>query len=132
LIVLDASAAIALLVEEAEPAEWVADRLAGEENVGAPHLIDVEVLSALRRLVARQELPLARAREALEGLWELGIVRYDLTGLLDRIWELRDRVTAYDAAYVVLAEALAVPLVTLDRRLGKTGSHRAEIVAYAG
>ena len=132
MIILDASAAVTLLVEETETAEWVADQLAGEDNVGAPHLIDFEVLSALRRLVARRELRLALARDALEGLRELGIVRYDLTRLLERIWQLRDHMTPYDAAYVVLAETLAVPLVTVDRRLGRTGGHRADIVAYAG
>jgi predicted nucleic acid-binding protein len=131
-IVLDASAAVALLVEQAEPAEWVADQLAGQENVGAPHLIDLEVLSALRRLVGRRELPLAKVGEALEGLSELGIVRYNLAGLLERIWQLRDRMTPYDAAYVVLSETLGVPLVTVDRRLGRTSGHRAAIVAFPG
>jgi predicted nucleic acid-binding protein len=131
-IILDASAAVALFVEEAEPGEWVADQLVGAENVGAPHLIDLEVLSAFRRLVAQRELPLARARDALRGLRDLGIVRYDLTGLLERIWQLRDQMTPYDAAYVVLSETLAVPLVTVDRRLGRTHSHRADIVAYNG
>lgn len=90
------------------------------------------MLSSLRRLVVRRELSVAKAREALDGLFELGIVRYDLTALVERIWQLRDQVTPYDAAYVVLAERLSVPLVTLDRRLGRAGGHRAEIVAYAG
>ena len=132
MIVLDASAAVALLVEEAESAEWVADQLLVAENVGAPHLIDLEVLSAFRRLVAQRELPLAKARDALGGLGELRIVRYDLTRLLERIWQLQDRMTPYDAAYVALSEALAVPLVTVDRRLGRTGGHRAAIVAFPG
>jgi predicted nucleic acid-binding protein len=121
-----------LLVEEAEPGTWVVDRLLATENVGAPHHIDLEVLSALRRLMARREIPRWKALEALQGLFELGIVRYDLTGCLERIWQLRDRLTPYDAAYVVLAERLAVPLVTVDRKLGRAGGHRAEIVAYAG
>ena len=121
-----------MLVQEAEPGKWVADRLLATDNVGAPHHIDLEVLSALRRLVARGELPRSKAVEALQGLFELGIVRYGLTTVLERIWQLRDRLTPYDAAYVVLAETLAVPLVTVDRRLARAGGHRAEIVAYAG
>ena len=121
-----------MLVQEAEPGKWVADRLLATDNVGAPHHIDLEVLSALRRLVARGELPRSKAVEALQGLLELGIVRYGLTTVLERIWQLRDRLTPYDAAYVVLAETLAVPLMTVDRRLARAGGHRAEIVAYAG
>ena len=121
-----------LLLEEAGPAEWIADRLLEVENVGAPHLIDLEVLSALRRLVALREFPAARAPEVLTGLRELGIVRYPVTALLPRIWQLRSSVTPYDAAYVALSETLEVPLVTTDRRLTGARGHRAEILAYPG
>jgi predicted nucleic acid-binding protein len=102
------------------------------ENVGAPHLIDLEVLSALRRLVARREFPAARAPEVLTGLQELGIVRYQVTDLLDRIWQLRDSLTPYDAAYVALSETLEVPLITTDQRLMRARGHRAEVLAYPG
>jgi predicted nucleic acid-binding protein len=129
-IVLDASAAVDLLMEEDEPGEWVAERVAREENVAAPHLVDLEVISALRRLVTRREISAARARDALTGLHELAVVRYPVTDLLDRIWQLRGPLTPYDAAYVVLSETLAVPLVTTDRRLARARGHRAEVVAY--
>lgn len=117
-------------MEEDEPGEWVAERVAREENVAAPHLVDLEVISALRRLVTRREISAARARDALTGLHELAVVRYPVTDLLDRIWQLRGPLTPYDAAYVVLSETLAVPLVTTDRRLARARGHRAEVVAY--
>jgi len=129
-IILDASAAVDLLVEESDPGTWVAERVAREENVGAPHLIDLEVMSSLRRLLLQQEIPLARARDAITGLAELGIIRYPIMDLLERIWQLRERLTPYDAAYVVLSETLGVPLVTTDRRLARARGHRAEIVAF--
>ncbi|MFN2468111.1 MAG: type II toxin-antitoxin system VapC family toxin [Gaiellaceae bacterium] len=125
MIVLDASAAVDLLVERGEPGEWVVATLAGENVVGAPHLVDQEVLSTLRQLLARREI-----REALADFADLGIVRYPVADLLEGIWRLRDRLTPYDASYVVLAEALDAPLVTTDARLGRAAGHRARVVAY--
>lgn len=130
MIILDASAAVDLLVEESDPGKWVAEQVAREENLGAPHLIDLEVMSSLRRLVSRQEIPRARARDAITGLAELGIIRYPVMDLVERIWQLHERLTPYDAAYVVLSETLGVPLVTTDLRLARSHGHRAEILAY--
>ncbi len=132
MIVLDASAAADLLVDSGHRGSWVADRLAGETVLGAPHLIETELLSVLRRLVARKELAAPRARAALDGFAELGVVRYPVTELLDRIWSLRGALTPYDGAYVVLAETLEVPLLTTDARLGRSRGHRASIVVYPG
>lgn len=132
MIILDASAAIDLLLEKDEPGDWVARRVAAEENVGAPHLIDLEVLSSLRRLLSRREVSVTRARDALTGLGELGVIRYAVTELLERIWQLRGSLTSYDAAYVVLSETFDVPLVTTDRHLVRARGHRAEIIAFPG
>lgn len=85
----------------------------------------------LRRFVATKTLAAPRAAEALNDLADLGIVRYPHDMLLPRIWELRRNLTAYDGAYVALAEALTAPLLTLDARLGRSSGHRARIELVA-
>ncbi|MGH2969695.1 MAG: type II toxin-antitoxin system VapC family toxin [Solirubrobacteraceae bacterium] len=93
----------------------------------APHLVDVEVLSALRRLVASGEATVARADEAIADLLDLPIERYPHDILVPRVWQLRENLSAYDASYVALAEAVAdepVPLLTADARLARAvGDH---------
>jgi len=111
-IVIDASVLVDSLVGEGRA---VARQAA--EPLAAPHLVDVEVGSALRRLVAAGTITAASAAAALDDLAELEIDRYDHVGLLARCWELRHNLTFYDAAYVALAEALDVPLLTFDARL---------------
>jgi predicted nucleic acid-binding protein len=130
LIVLDASAAVELLTEEGEIGAWVAETLLAEDFVAAPHLIDLEVLATLRKMLLRGAVARDVARGALLGLRELRVTRYPVTDLLDRIWELRSRLTPYDASYVALAEAFGVALVTTDSRLMRAGGHRARIVAF--
>jgi predicted nucleic acid-binding protein len=117
MIVLDASAALELLLRAADRTGLVARILRSGESIAAPHLLDLEVAQVLRRFVVAGELTAARAREAIEDHLAMGIARYPHDGLLDRIWELRVNCTAYDAAYVALAEALDAVLVTCDRRL---------------
>ena len=119
------------LVGKGARAEWAAAQLASARHISAPHLLDLEVLAALRKLVSVRELPSSSAHRAVRDLIELPIRRYPSTRLLERMWELRGRLTAYDAAYVALAEGLAVPFVTMDRRLARAGGHSAEIVAFA-
>jgi predicted nucleic acid-binding protein len=111
LIVADASVAVAALLGHGDAREL----LAGDVN--APHLIDSEVASALRRQVASGILTDELALSALRVWAAMGIQRYPTVGLLERIWQLRANVTAYDATYVALAECLGAELVTLDRRL---------------
>jgi predicted nucleic acid-binding protein len=113
-IVLDASAAVSALLNSGQ-----ARRLIAEESLHAPHLVDIEVVSALRRQVAGGALKHDNARRALHAWAELGVIRYAAAPLLDRVWELRTTVTAYDATYVALAEALNCPLVTADSRLSR-------------
>jgi predicted nucleic acid-binding protein len=121
-IVLDASAAVAALVD-AGPAR----RVVGEDQVHIPHLADAEVASSLRRLVAAGTLAATDASAALQTWQRLGVMRYPMVGLLGRVWELRDTVSAYDATYVALAESLDCALVTADARLSRAVGPRCAV-----
>ncbi len=117
MIVLDASAVLELLRATAT-GERIRHRLrAAGETVCAPHLVDVEVAQALRRFERIGSLSAVRGTEALEDLAQFPLTRFPHEQLLERIWELRHNVTAYDAAYIGLSEALHATLVTCDRKL---------------
>lgn len=117
MIVLDASAALELLLRGRDHPLLFTRVLRSGETIAAPHLIDLEVTHVLRRFVIAGELAASRAREAIDDHLALGIVRYSHEALLDRVWQLRANCTAYDAAYLVLAEALEAALITCDQRL---------------
>ena len=128
MIVLDASAVIALLLG-APGARLVRQRIgSADQTLHAPHLLDVEVAQVLRRYSLFEGLSAERGDAALQDLSALDIQRYPHDGMLPRIWELRANMTAYDAAYVALAEALAAPLLTLDARLSRASGHAASIL----
>ena len=126
-MVVDASAILELLLGT-ERAERLAARvLTPEERVDAPYLLDVEVAEALRRLVYLDELTAVRAEQALDAFASLVIERHSHRDLLPRMWQLRDSLTAYDAAYVALGEALDTPVLTCDAKLSRAHGHRAQI-----
>jgi predicted nucleic acid-binding protein len=126
-IVVDASALLETLLRT--PAgEAVEERLFGAgETLHAPHLLDVEVAQVIRRYAAAGEIDAERGWVALVDLGDFPLRRYPLGFLLPRVWELRSNLTACDATYVALAEALEAPLLTRDRCLARAAGHRARI-----
>ena len=132
MIVLDASAVLELLLRSQGSAVVERHIASGDETLHAPHLLDLEVAQVLRRFCATEALDPERAWTALEDLRELDIERYPHEPMLDRIWQLRSNVTAYDAAYLALAEALGARLLTFDARLARATGHRARIELLAG
>jgi predicted nucleic acid-binding protein len=126
-IVLDASAAIEMLLRTTAGGRVEARVAMRRESLHAPHLIDLEVAQVLRRHAVAGMIAPGRGRQALEVLHDIAMIRYPHNTLLDRIWQLRDNLNAYDAAYVALAEALDAPLLTCDRKLAAPGQHRARI-----
>lgn len=119
MIVVDASVLVTALADDGDDGERARQRLGGE-RLAVPHLIDLEVLSAWRRLAAAGQLEERRAEQARADLRSLPIDRVPHTPLLERCWALRANLTAYDAAYVALAELLEALLLTADGRLAAT------------
>lgn len=124
---VDTSAVLAVLAGEHRDLET---RLSEDGDLHAPHLLDVEFVHALRRLVVRGELTADRAWDAVVDLQDLAVARYPHEPLLDRMWELRENLTAYDASFIALAEALGAPLVTLDARLAQAPGHEARVELF--
>ena len=127
MIVVDASAMIEALLRTPAAAAVDARLFEPGETLHAPHLLDVEVAQVVRRYVANGDIDADRGREALDDLAALRLRRYPHDLLLPRIWALRHNLTAYDAAYVALAEALEAPLLTRDRRLAAAAGVSARI-----
>jgi predicted nucleic acid-binding protein len=123
MIVIDASAMVEALVGRQVDDELL-DALQGD--IHAPHLLDVEVLSVLRGLTLSGKLKPQTAEQARSDHFAFAIARYDLAGLADRVWELRNNHTTYDACYLALAEALPAPLYTCDHKL-TSGGHGAQV-----
>ncbi len=127
MIVLDASAAIALLKRE-PGAERIEERvLANAGRLHAPHLIDLEVTQVLRRFVRAGSVAAAQAVAALDAWGALALTRHGHLPSLHRNWQLRDTLTAYDAAYVALAEMLDAPLLTCDAKLAGAAAPAARV-----
>jgi predicted nucleic acid-binding protein len=128
-IVVDASAMLEFLLQTPLGARVEARLFRDEEEFHSPHLMDVEVTQGLRRLVRSGEVSATRAAEAIEDLSDLDLHRHAHLDLLTRAWQLRENVTAYDAMYVALAEALDAMVITCDSPLAKAPGHRARIEA---
>ena len=122
---------VSILLDPGPDAEPIRERVESPgESVHVPHLLDVEVLNVLRRQTLRGILARERGATALQDLENIKMTRYPHAPLLRRIWDLRGNVTAYDAAYVALAEALDAPLVTRDTRLAQALGNRATVELY--
>ncbi len=125
MIVLDASAAIEWVLQTPAGAR-IAERLfSTPQRLHAPHLLDVELAHVLRRGVAEGTVRPSRAHEALQDFLDLPITRHPHEHLLWRIWDLRENLAAYDAAYVALAESLGATLLTCDARIAAAPGHYA-------
>ena len=131
MIVLDASAAVSIFLNIGPQAARIRQRIVQpEETLHVPHLFDVEVLHVLRRHTLSGALSESRGRLALRRLSSTRLTRYPHALFVQRIWELRHDLTAYDAAYVALAETLDAPLLTTDRQLAQAPGIRAEVELY--
>lgn len=127
MIVVDASVVVEMLLATPEAAAVELRLFQPGETLHAPHLLEIEVAHALRRYARRGDMDDDRGRMAISDLAAFPIVRYPHDSLLGRIWMLRNNLTAYDAAYIALAETLDIPLITRDRRLAGAIGHRARI-----
>lgn len=133
MIVIDASAALELLLRTGAGKNVEARVFQRGESLSAPHLIDVEIAQVLRRYSRSGQVSSQRCSEALDDWRALRLHRYEHEPFLAHIWALRDNLTAYDAAYVTLAAALDAPLVTCDARIASAPGHgaRVELVQIA-
>ena len=127
MIVLDASVVIDWLIRSSA-AQCIESRIfSRNQSLHAPELLDLEVAQVLRRLVREDTLSTSRAETAIEDLLDMRVTRYPHSVLLPRIWQLRHNLSAYDAAYVVLAERLGATLLTRDARLASAPGHSATV-----
>lgn len=130
MIVLDASAAVDWLLQTAAGQRLEQRIYARQDTLHTVHLLDVEFLQVLRRLVRQRILAPGRADQAIEDLLALRITRHPPALLLRRIWRLRQNLTACDAAYVALAEELRAPLITRDQRIAAAPGHTAAVEVF--
>ena len=123
MMVVDASVVVAALADSHEAGRVARERLRAADDLAAPQLLDLEVVSVLRRMVFHGLISPHQAQLAVTDLGNLDVDRWDHGGLVQRVWELRDALSAYDAAYVALAEEIGCPLLTGDAKLAKGAEH---------
>jgi predicted nucleic acid-binding protein len=126
-IVIDASALVEVLLNTPASGKVAARLFDRNDTLHAPHLLDLEVAQVLRRYTLSGAMNAARSEQALQDLANLPLNRYPHDIFLLRIWALRRNLTAYDAAYVALAEALEAPLITRDAALARVPGHHARV-----
>lgn len=129
MLVVDTSAVVEVLVAVTPP-PGLLDRLIGDGDLHAPHLVDVEFLSALRRFAMTGAVSNERAADFRGAFSALRLTRHSHSPLTERVWDLRNGLSAYDATFVALAELLDVPLITCDSRLAGSSGHHAVIELY--
>jgi predicted nucleic acid-binding protein len=127
MIVPDASVVLEVILRTKRGLKIEARLLSSRETLHAPHFIDLEVCQVLRRYLLNKDLTAERAADAIEDFQSIRIFRYPHRIFVDRIWELRNNMTAYDAAYVAVAETIGAHLLTTDKRLASTSHHSATI-----
>jgi len=130
MMVLDASAAVEWLLQTPAGKRIEQRIFSRPHTLHTLHLLDVEFVQVLRRLVRERTLAPRRAEEAIQDLAALRIARYAPVLLLPRTWRLRQNLSAYDAAYVALAEQLQAPLITCDRRIAAAPGHTAAVEVF--
>jgi len=130
MIVLDASAEVDWLLQTSEGKSIERRIFSADETLHAPQLLDLQVTEVFRRLALQGVISVHRAAEAVRDLLDLRITRYPHLVLLARIWQLRHNFSAYDAAYIVLAEKLGATLVTRDARLASASGHTARVELF--
>ena len=130
MIVLDASAAVDWLLQTPAGQRIEKRIYSRNESLHARHLLDLEVAQVLRRLAREDLISSQRADQALEDFLDMRVTRYPHFVLLPLIWRLRHNLSAYDATYIVLAEKLSAPLISLDARLSSAPGHTAQIEVF--
>jgi predicted nucleic acid-binding protein len=127
-VVVDASVVIAALLDVGDAGAWAEELLVSSPSLQAPELIRAEATNVLRRLERAKQISTAEANAAHEDLMQLKLELFGFDEFGERVWELRHAVTSYDAWYIALAEALALPLATLDERLAKAPGTNCEFL----